>query len=180
MNISTGRKGLEKALALGAYQAKEIDADQVVTAHWVRMKCRYGCQAYGKNLTCPPFAPDVQYTRNLLKEYKKGLLLTFRVETGEEYAIRKQMKRTVAHIERLFFLNGDPSAFGMSSGQCNLCDGCDVTQPCRFPRIARPSMEACGVDVFGTLEAIGLSLEIVTSETQSCTLCGLILFDSRA
>ena len=39
---------------------------------------------------------------------------------------------------------------------------------------------ACGVDVFGTLEAIGLSLEIVTSETQSCTLCGLILFDSRA
>ena len=172
------QNSIEKALEMGAHQGKLIGADQIVTAHWVRLKCQYGCAAYGMNLACPPFSPDVQYTRQLLKEYQKGLLLTFLAEGGEEYTVRKQMKKAVAHIERMLFLEGYYSAFGMSSGQCNLCRRCDVTQPCRFPQVARPSMEACGIDVFGTLCAAGIPLDIVSSKKQSCTLCGLILFDA--
>ena len=42
---------------------------------WVRWKCRYGCALYEKDGCHPPFAPDAESTRNVMKEYSKAVLL---------------------------------------------------------------------------------------------------------
>ena len=169
---------IEKALELGANQAHLIQSDRIVTAHWVRLKCQFGCGAYGKNLMCPPYSPPPDQTQKVLNEYNRGMLLTYRVESAEdEYRIRKQMKKTIAGLERELFLEGYYNAFGMTSGPCNLCEECDVTQPCKLPRFARPSMEACGIDVFSTIENVGMKLDVVTSAQQPFTYCGLLLLE---
>ena len=51
------------AIRLGAVDAKVIRADQVVVRNWVRWKCRFGCNSYGKFLMCPPYAPTPEETR---------------------------------------------------------------------------------------------------------------------
>ena len=45
---------VQKAYELGAVEAKLIKAKSVVTAPWVRAKCRYGRPVYGSRLTWPP------------------------------------------------------------------------------------------------------------------------------
>lgn len=37
-----------------------------------------------------------------------------------------------------------------------MCEPCDVTELCKFPYSARPSMEAVGIDVAATLKRLGL------------------------
>ncbi|MDD3974717.1 MAG: DUF2284 domain-containing protein, partial [Methanothrix soehngenii] len=49
---------------------RPISTDLIVVADWVRLKCRYGCRAYGKHLCCPPFAPSPEEMRRVVSEYK--------------------------------------------------------------------------------------------------------------
>jgi len=66
---------LKRALDLGAEKAKIIDAETVVVAEWVRWKCQYGCPLFEKDRFHPPFAPDAESTKKVLKEYTKAILL---------------------------------------------------------------------------------------------------------
>mgnify|MGYP002683394095 FL=1 len=43
-----------------------IPAEIIVVSDWVRMKCRYGCDNYGKRLGCPPFSPTPDETRAVI------------------------------------------------------------------------------------------------------------------
>jgi predicted metal-binding protein len=91
--------------------------------------------------------------------------------------LRRKMRTQIASLEREMFLDGYHKAFGMACGPCNLCKSCDVTEPCRFEDLARPSMEACGIDVYATLANVGYKLEVVKSTSQTCHFCGLVLVD---
>ena len=75
------------------------------------------------------------------------------------------------------FLDGFYKAFAMACGPCNLCRSCDITAPCKFEDLARPSMEACGIDVYATLANAGFKLEVVKSIDQGCRFCGMILLE---
>jgi len=59
-----------------------ISTDLIVVADWVRLKCRYGCRAYGKHLCCPPFAPSPEVMRRVVSEYKTAILARFLAEPG--------------------------------------------------------------------------------------------------
>jgi len=65
----------KRAVELGAEKARIIDTDTVVVEEWVRWKCMYGCQFYEKDAYHPPFAPDAESTKKVLKEYRKAILL---------------------------------------------------------------------------------------------------------
>ncbi|MEN3037166.1 MAG: DUF2284 domain-containing protein [Candidatus Methanosuratincola petrocarbonis] len=54
------------AASLGAEDARIINAEEVVIGNWVRMKCQYGCDGYGRNLACPPFSPTPEEFRDVL------------------------------------------------------------------------------------------------------------------
>jgi predicted metal-binding protein len=169
-----------RALELGADAAQLIPTDQVVVADWVRLKCQYGCGAYGSRLTCPPHSPPPEVTRQVLRHYRQGLLLRMEGAGGgwkAETRQRLQMSEVVAALERELFLAGHYRAWGMGAGPCRLCEECDLSAPCRFPSQARPSMEACGIDVYTTVRQAGWEIEVVQTQEAPFRLFGLVLME---
>ena len=172
------KRYLKKAEKLGASWVKVIHPRDVVTAEWVRLKCQYGCGCYGTCLTCPPFSPAPDYTRRMLDCYSRAMILVYDIPpSSRERSRRRSMRRQLASLEREMFLDGHYKAFAMACGPCNLCKSCDVTEPCRFEDLARPSMEACGIDVYASLGNVGYKLQVVKSPDEACHFCGLLLVD---
>ena len=174
------QKYIRLAKGLGADDAKIINTGDIFVRNWVFLKCKFGCNEFGQHHTCPPASPSPEETRRVISEYKYALLLHFtrksRKKDGneidwDEYSIAS----IVFDLERRIFLDGFYKAWGMGSGPCELCRTC--AKKCRHPRKARPSMEACGIDVYATAHKAGFPLNVVTHYNQSCDLYGLILID---
>ena len=147
------------AIQNGAKDAKLININQVVVADWVYWKCKFGCPHYGKTLTCPPYSPKPQQTRELLKGYKHALLL--------KYDSSQDPNKLLFEIEREVFLRGQYSALGLGAGRCRLCETCNPEiGSCVHPEKARPSMEACGIDVFATTRNANLDLKVLISKDE--------------
>ncbi len=150
--------------------ARIISPSDVETAAWVRLKCQFGCNGYGQCLVCPPFTPTPQQMRTVLDAYSRALLLHFAPEA--------ETKAIVVDLEREFFLRGAWKAFGLGAGPCYFCEECNVEeQECRYPKRARPAMEACGIDVFSTAKKTGFPIEVVRTKRQCPDYYGLILVD---
>lgn len=178
-----------------------IPTEMVVVSDWVRLKCRYGCDNYGTRLGCPPFSPTPQETRKVLSEYRNAMLARFEVKPDPRLATKQarraisnsavKMQKTIADLERAAFLAGCYKAFGMSAMPCNLCETCVIEemhkkeQPvfsldsmkCKNKEIMRPSMEACGIDVFKTLQNAGYRPHVLKDGKETVELFGLILLD---
>jgi len=170
-------KYIKMAIQIGAAEAKLIDTKYIVTGNWVRIKCQYGCDCYGRRLTCPPFSPTPEYTKKMIGQYKKALILTYYAKPGEERAKRRKMHKAVAELEREIFLDGYYKAFSMVAGPCRFCVPCDVNNPCKFPELARPAMEACGIDVYKTARNVGIKMAVVKSTKDISKYCCLILIE---
>jgi len=160
-------KFIKRARELGAVEAKIIPAKSIVTAEWVRLKCQFGCDGYGQCLTCPPHSPTPEQTRRMLGFYKSALLIH-----GDAYTDIRSM---VPVLEREIFLDGFYKAFGMGAGPCNLCNTCGKT--CRHTEKTRPSMEACGIDVYATVRANGYPIEVVRTCDCKGNYYGVVLIE---
>ena len=160
----------KRACELGAIEAKVISPKNVFTAEWVRRKCQYGCDGYGEHLTCPPFSPTPQETRRLLDEYTTALLVHC-PKRGVE------VLELISTLEREAFLAGYYKAFAMSAGPCSLCERCNVQKTCVHTEQARPSMEACGIDVYQTAHTAGYPIEVVKDHTCPENYYGLLLLE---
>jgi len=171
---------IARAIDLGADAAQIIRPDQVVVAEWVRLKCQYGCGEYGMRLTCPPYSPTPEVTRQVLRHYRQALLLRVEGAGGgeeEENRQRRRVGQAVADLECELFLAGYQRAWGMGAGPCSFCETCNPAGPCRFTRLARPSMEACGIDVYTTVRQAGWEIEVVQTEQSPFRLFSLVLID---
>ena len=161
---------ISRACKLGAIEAKIISPQQVFTAEWVRRKCQYGCDGFGEHLTCPPYSPTPQETRRLLDEYETAILIHF---PSKEF----EVLQIICTLEREAFLSGYYKAFGMSAGPCYLCNKCDVHKTCCHTEQARPSMEACGIDVFKTARSASYPIEVVRDHSYTENYYGLLLLE---
>lgn len=160
---------IEKAKELGAKEAKLIKASTIVTAPWVRMKCQYGCSGFGSSLCCPPYTPTPEEMQEVVDSYEKAILF----EAG-----RGGARKIAAELERHVFLSGYYKAFGLGSGPCRLCDEeCTFEEGCRHSREARPSMEACGIDVFETVRSNGFEIEVVRDHEDMRHFFGCVLVE---
>lgn len=179
---------IEQAVEGGATAAKIINAGDVFVAQWVRHKCQYGCPHYGKTFTCPPYAPSPQETADTLRHYQQALLVEFRGRRRDE--LREDPNRNLMHnllfkLERQAFLDGFHGAIAYSAGFCRLCKECPAEKlekpslfnkkECLNPKMARPSLEACGVDVYSTVRKAGFELHVVREKTEPFTSFGLVL-----
>ena len=152
----------------GAKNSKIIKADRVLVGDWVYWKCRFGCPSYGKTFTCPPHSPNPQQTRALLKDYEHALLLMY--DSTQNY------NNLLLDLEREAFLMGFYKAWGLTAGKCNLCNTCNVSGECVNPSKARPSMEACGIDVFHITKDAGFEVRVLTSNVEKYNrICLLLL-----
>jgi predicted metal-binding protein len=163
------------ALDGGADEAKVVPARAVVAADWVRLKCQFGCGGWNKRLCCPPHTPTPETTRRVLGEYRRALIYAYRPH--DNLRSRRKMARLLAAIERQAFLDGFHKAFGLGAGPCRFCAECDTSRRCRFPYLARPSLESCGVDVYTTCRNAGIELHVVTSLDQTPKYVSVVLVD---
>jgi len=160
------------ALKFGASGAKPIKAEDIIVGNWVRLKCQYGCGGYGKRLTCPPYSPMPKEFKKVLKGYEWAILLRF--EPKEPEYDWKSPHEVVVKLEREVFLSGYYSAFGLACGPCPYCDECNLKE-CVHPDLARPSMEACGIDVYATVRRAGFNLRVLKSRYEKPTYFSLLL-----
>ena len=146
--------------------SKLIDPKSIVIGHWTRYKCKYGCGAYGTNLCCPPNSPTPDETKRIIAGFKIGLLVHFRGDV--------RVTKTIAKIEREIFLKNYYKVISFGAGPCILCKECSLSA-CRFPKIARPSMEACGIDVYATARNNDFPINVLKSKDEEENCYGLIL-----
>lgn len=157
----------ELAVRMGAVDAKAIDPKSIVVKDWVRLKCQYGCANYAKSLTCPPYSPTPEQTRKALKDYSHAILMRVPDESTATHNM-------IAKLERHVFLSGYHSAFGLVAGPCERCRKCNL-QHCVYPRLARPSLESSGIDVYATARKNGFHIEVLKTRRQRPTYFGLLL-----
>ncbi|MFA5063657.1 MAG: DUF2284 domain-containing protein [Candidatus Omnitrophota bacterium] len=160
-------KYIKHAKGLGAKEARIISPKTIVVAEWVRMKCQFGCDGFGQSLTCPPYSPTPEFTRRMLTFYKHALI----VHDGDYTDIHGLIPK----LEREIFLDGYYKAFGMGSGPCQLCAKC--AKFCRHPDKTRPSMEACGIDVYSTVRSNGFPIKVLNMPGCKGNYYGIVLID---
>lgn len=160
---------MDRAVALGAESAKKIDPATVVTAPWVRLKCRFGCGGYGSSLCCPPHTPTPAETAEIVASYGQAIL--FLVSKGSPTKI-------AAQLERELFLDGFYKAFGLGAGPCFLCEEeCAFEKGCRHASDARPCMESCGIDVYRTVRTNGFEIDVLRTREEKPRFFGLVLVE---
>ncbi|MFH0728418.1 MAG: DUF2284 domain-containing protein [Pseudomonadota bacterium] len=161
---------LYMARGIGFRAAVRLSTGSVVTAPWVRVKCRFGCAGYGKNSKCPPHGLTLEETVAMLGAYKTALLVE-----GEPPG--KAFHDQLLLLEKRAFLSGFHKAFVFGAGPCPVCADCPADGACRHPDLARPSMEGSGIDVFETARHAGLRLAPLTQKGQYVKYLGLLLME---
>lgn len=168
----------------GANFAKVIPTRDIFVEDHVRLKCQYGCDRFAKFFTCPPYAPTPDETRKILENYNQGLLVEFTglMDKGQQRGVHEIM----FELEKEAFLNGLYKAFAYTAGPCRICESCPaekVESPnefskkdCKNPEKARPSMEACGIDVYRTARKAGCKINVV-KEGERFKSFGLLLLE---
>jgi len=114
--------------------------------------CQKNCNYYGKNYSCPPYAPKLS---DYSKEYTKLFVVMFRIKMSQidiednferlktsNNILRQEIEGLMRKLESC-----NKSKF-LSSGPCKLCSRClaVIDKPCRYPEKMRYSLEALGVD----------------------------------
>jgi predicted metal-binding protein len=88
------------ALELGAIDAKVITTEKIVVEDRVVLKCKVGCNNYGKTLACPPYTPTAEEFRKIVNEYSHAIFMKFtsKAEAGPELKTSLSKATTDASI----------------------------------------------------------------------------------
>jgi predicted metal-binding protein len=166
-------KYCQKALELGATKAKIVPVQEIVVDDRVPLKCQIPrCFGYGAGAHCPPNTLKPGELREILKSYEWAVLFIKEVPPEvivrdkatikERVAAYQAMFKIVSEVESMAFYDGHYLAFGFGAGSCRhtFCgqqDNCQAMEgkKCRFSLIARPSMEAVGIDVYRMVTQAG-------------------------
>jgi predicted metal-binding protein len=174
---------INKSIRLGSTYAKVIPISSIVIDERVRLKCLVPlCNKYNQNLMCPPNLPSVEEFRKSLKKYSKALFVQLvfdkkgKVMKAEARKYGLKLHKIIHELEKEALSSGFPLAAGLIGGSCKLCRKCvGPAKPCRYPLIARPSIEGMGIDVIQTAKKIGRPFDF--SSPNRLFWNGLLLFD---
>ncbi|UFS70575.1 DUF2284 domain-containing protein [Geomonas sp. RF6] len=143
----------------GCRDFRWIDPAEIVVAQWVRLKCTFGCESYGRNAACPPNTPPVHECRQLLDEYRIAAIFRFPVafnDADERSGWTRKMNLELLKLEGEVIAAGHPKAFLLFVDSCNICKDCAKTRTgCRNIRMARPSAQGMAIDVIATAARFG-------------------------
>jgi predicted metal-binding protein len=82
---------LEEAKKLGALEAEIVSPNKVVVEDRVLLKCKAGCDSYGRKFVCPPFTPTPDEFRKMLKEYETVLIVKFPADAEAEEDVGRNL-----------------------------------------------------------------------------------------
>jgi predicted metal-binding protein len=132
-------------------------------------------------------------TYDLIKGYKKAIF--FRIDVATKVLLSKdrfkefrKIYEIAFNIEAILRESGYPQARGFGAGSCKpvfckgiVCQALVNGGPCLYPSIAKPSMEAVGIDVFSLAKKVGWDIHYIGRNTDPESLpkgmlMGLVLF----
>lgn len=183
------------ALEWGASAARVLPAREVVPDEGIVELCRKPlCPGYGKSAYCPPHAPPPTEVRKLIRSYRSALLFKIDVPTEillsrDRYGVFKEVYILISRLKQYLREQGCSRIEGFAAGSCKpvFCphDPCRVLTgggPCRFPDLARPSMEAVGINVFELVQRVGWPIQRLNAHSDPAAVpqglvAGLVLMD---
>lgn len=176
---------VEGAKGLGAFQASVIPADQVVTDRVFRDMCAANsCGMYGKCYMCPPDVGEIETLMAEIKGFDYALVyqtVSELVDSFDFEGMVEAKKRTYPIAQKLrtvFAETGIKKVLHLGAGGCGVCAKCakQTGEPCRFPTLALPSLEAYGVNVSELAKTAGMKY---TNGQNTVTYFGAVFFSSN-
>ena len=165
----------------GLEDFKRLDPRKIIVSTWVRMKCRFGCDEYGRTAACPPEVPSVDDCRLFFQEYEAAAVFHFQKSVAkpeDRFDWTRSVNRGLLEVEREVFLAGYPKAFLLFLDSCNLCPECaGRAEACRLPEQARPTPEALAIDVFATVSRIGYPIQVLKEYSQPMDRYAFLLIE---
>jgi len=165
---------------LGIDNYKWIDANEIVVAQWVRVKCQFGCSDYGLG-TCPPNTPSVKECKTFFGEYKRAILIRCITYADKNNYPSDWSKKTTAKLleaERLIFISGYPKVFLLNQTCCSSCKECPGSRKeCVDKKNSRPSPEGFAVDVYKTTKKAGMEISVVSNSPSEINRIAILLID---
>jgi len=164
--LNIGKKhGIDEALII--YTTK------VEIKDWLLLKCKFGCRHFGKNHACPPYSVSSEEMKNLLREYKRAVLVIGK-DNGKQDP--KEFKKAMLDIETSLMLNNFNKVIAMTTGPCISCEECLHTDHCPFPEQKRPALEGMGIDIVSTVKKFKRNIDFQVQQNPFPSF-GLILLD---
>jgi predicted metal-binding protein len=159
---------------------KWINPKDIIVAHWVRVKCTFGCSDYGLG-TCPPNTPSVNECDKFFKEYESALIIRlnkFADKNSYPSVWSKEMTNKLLDIEREIFLKGFQKVFLLNQTCCSLCKDCSGNRiDCKDKIRSRPSPESFAVDVYKTARNAGLDIHVVAENPSEMNRIAILLIE---
>jgi len=164
----------------GLSDYKWINPKEIIVAHWVRVKCTFGCSDYGLG-TCPPNTPSVNDCDRFFKEYNHGLIIRL-TKYADKHSYpadwSKEMTNKLLDIEREIFLTGFQKVFLLNQTCCTLCKDCSGNRAdCKDKTRSRPSPESFAVDVYQTVQNVGLNIHVVSENPSEINRIAILLIE---
>ena len=160
---------------------KWMDPPEIVTAQWVRNKCRFGCYNFGKRACCPPNTPPVLECRQFFDEYTTGAIFHFpkafeKPEDRHEWSLI--INEGLMSMEREVFLSGYHKTFLLPMAPCRVCEECTgKKEDCKNPQLPRPTPEGMGIDVYTTVRKYGFPIEVVSDYFKTINKYAFLLIE---
>lgn len=171
-----------EAVACGAKNACVIRVEDIVFEPAFRELCTANtCGNYGKCWTCPPDVGEVDALIRTAKSYEYALVYQTVGLLDDSFDFEGMMDAASAHnrlaqrLRQAFSEKPAARVLHLGAGGCRVCETCSkrTGEPCRYPELALPSLEAYGVHVSKLAEAAGMRY---INGTNTVTYFGAVLF----
>lgn len=171
-----------RAHNLDVFKANIIDTQEIETKRVFRDICESNaCGMYGKCYMCPPDVGDIDMLMAQLKKYDYAFVYqtVSNIEDSFDFEGMMEAKKksySIAKAFRCIFLEmGISNALHLGAGGCGVCEQCakQIGEPCRFPEIAIPSLEAYGINVSSLAKTADMNY---INGQNTVTFFGAVLF----
>lgn len=171
-----------EVLSLGATRAAVIAVDAIETDARFRDMCASNaCGVYGKCWMCPPDVGEIDTLMAEVRRYDRALVYQIIGELEDSYDFEGMIeakRRTYPIAQKLrgvFDAAALPSVLHLGAGGCGVCPTCAkrTGEPCRYPALALPSLEAYGINVSRLASAAGMKY---INGQNTVTYFGAVLF----
>lgn len=156
------------ALDLGVSDAKIISTKIIPVEDEIIDFCRDPlCESYGQSFYCPPYAMKPRELRAIITDYRNALM--FKIDVASKVLLSKarfvefrKIYEIATRLEAAAIEVGFSKSKGFAAGSCKpvfcseyQCQALVNGKTCRFSDMARPSMEAVGINVFKLARSVG-------------------------
>lgn len=160
---------------------KWIVPSEIVVSQWVRVKCMYGCDEYGKTATCPPNVPTLAECERFFREYRQAVIFHFEKEVDkpeDRFEWTRGVNLKLLELEKEVFCSGFEKTFLLFMDSCNLCRSCrEKKKDCKLPKMSRPTPEALGIDVYTTVRKAGYPIQVLSDYSQKMNRYAFLLIE---